>query len=131
MLNKFKVFLILICCFSLTGCAAVIIGAGAGAGAFAYIDGNLKRTYQARFDKTLQVCLGILKDLSLPILEKKSDGAETTIRTERADKTPMTIKIAIVSADWTNVSVRTGTFGLWKKDISKQFHEFIQERLTK
>ena len=131
MLNKFKVFLILICCFSLTGCAAVIIGAGAGAGAFAYIDGNLKKTYQARFDKTLQVCLGILNDLSLPILEKKSDGTETTIRTERADKTPMTIKIEIVSADWTKVSVRTGAFGLWKKDISKQFHEFIQERLTK
>ena len=129
MLKKYKLFLILTCYFGLTGCAAVIIGAGVGAGAYAYVDGNLKRTYQARFDRTLQVCLGILNDLNLPILEKTSDGAETTIRTKRADKTPMTIIIGIVGVDWTQVSIRTGTFGLWKKDISEQFHEFIQERL--
>ena len=131
MRKKFTVFLLLTCYCGLTGCAAVIIGAGVGAGAFAYVDGNLKRTYQAKFDQTLQVCLSILNDLNLPILEKVSDGEETTIRTKRADDTPMTIKIKIVSADWTEVSVRTGSFGLWKKDISEQFHEFIQERLKK
>ena len=131
MLKKNTLVLILACYFGLTGCVAVIIGAGAGAGAYAYVDGNLKRTYQARFDKTLQVCHSILNDLNLPVLEKTSDGAETTIRTKRADKTPMTIKIAIVSVDWTRVSVRTGTLGFWKKDISEQFHEFIQERLKK
>ena len=131
MLKKFKVLMILTCYFGLSGCAAVIIGAGAGAGAYAYVDGNLKKTYQAKFDKTLQVCLGILNDLNLPILEKSSDGAETTIHTKRADKTPMTLKIGIVSVEWTQVSIRTGTFGLWKKDISEQFHEFIQERLKK
>ena len=26
--------------------------------------------------------------------------------------------------------VRTGAVGLWKKEISKQFHEFIEERLA-
>jgi len=131
MLNKMTVFFILTCYIGLTGCAAIIIGAGVSAGAYAYVDGNLKRTYQAKFDKTLQVCLGILNDLNLPIHAKTSDGAETTIRTERADKTPMTIKIGIVSVDWTQVSVRTGTIGLWKKDISEQFQEFIKERLEK
>ena len=131
MQKKFKLFLILTCCFGLTGCVAVIIGASAGAGAYAYVDGNLKRAYQAKFDNTLQVCLGILNDLNLPILEKTSDGTETSIQTKRADKTPMTIKIGIISVDWTQVSVRTGTFGFWKKDISEQFHEFIQQRLKK
>jgi hypothetical protein len=41
----------------------------------------------------------------------------------------MTIKVAIVESDWTAVGVRTGTVGFWKKDISTQFHKFVEERL--
>ena len=113
----------------ITGCIALVVGAGAGAGAYAYLDGQLSRTYEANYETTYQACKSILRDLKQPILEEKSDGIQTTIKSERGDKTPMTIKIAIVDPNWTEVSVRTGIAGVWKKQISEQFHEFIAERI--
>lgn len=113
----------------LTGCVAVVVGAGAGAGAYAYIDGALKRSYAADYESTYQVCVGLLKDLNQPILSETTDGVQTTISTERADKAPMTIRITILEPGRSEVSVRTGTIGLWKKDISEQYHKFIEERL--
>ena len=114
----------------LTGCVAVVVGAGAGAGTFAYAEGALKRSYAADYEKTYQVCVGILKDLNQPILKETTDGVHTEISTERSDKTPMVIKITILEPGRSEVSVRTGTFGLWKKDISEQYHKFIEERLA-
>jgi hypothetical protein len=114
-----------------TGCVAVIVGAGAGVGTFTYIKGELNRSYETKFDKTLQVCIDILDDLNQPIIEKVTDGEKTTIRTKRKDGTDQTIGVSIISVDWTQVSVRTGVVGYWKKDISQQFHEFIAERLKK
>jgi hypothetical protein len=125
------VFLIMAGASILSGCVAVVVGAGAGAGAYAYVDGALKRSYPADYEETYQVCVGILKDLNQSIKAEATDGVQTTISTERADQTPMTIRIAIVEPGRTEVSVRTGTIGLWKKDISEQYHKFIEERLVK
>ena len=102
----------------LSGCVAVVVGAGAGAGAYAYVDGALKRSYPADYEKTYRVCVGILQDLNQPIKAETTDGVQTTISTERGDQTPMTIRIAIVEPGRTEVSVRTGTIGMCKKDIS-------------
>jgi hypothetical protein len=115
----------------LTGCAAVIVGAGVGAGTYTYIKGELIRSYQAEFDKTLKICLDILEDLNQPVIDKTTDGEKTTIKTQRKDGTDQTIDVSIIDADWTQVSVRTGVVGYWKKDISEQFHEFIAERLKR
>ncbi len=128
--RKIKAVLLLLSIWWLTGCVAVIIGAGVGAGTYTYIKGELKRSYQAKFDKTLQVCIDILDDLNQPIIDKTTDGEKTTIRSKRKDGTEQTIDIAIISIDWTEVSVRTGVVGYWKKDISQQFHEFIAERIN-
>ena len=126
-----KLMIILVCAayWVVTGCAAVIVGAGAGAGVFAYIDGELKRTYTAKYEKTYRVCVGILDDLSQPITEETTDGVTTTLQTKRSDGTPMIIKVTILERDWTEVGVRTGAVGFRKKDISKQFHKFVEERL--
>ncbi len=124
-------FLVMAGLFLLTGCVAVVVGAGAGAGTFAYAEGALKRSYEADYEKTYQVCIGLLKDLDQPILKETTDGVHTIIDTERSDKTPMTIKVTILEPGRTEVSVRTGTVGLWKKDISEQYHKFIEERLAK
>ena len=112
-----------------TGCIALVVGAGAGAGTFAYVDGQLSRTYQADYQTTYKACKSILADLKQPVLEEKTDGIQTTIRSQRFDETPMTITIRIIDPEWTEVTVRTGYIGVWKKEISKQFHEFIAERL--
>ena len=122
------VFLLLIT-WTLAGCAAVIIGAGVGAGTYTYIKGDLKRSYPVKFEKALKVCISILDDLDQPIVEKTTDGEKTTIKTKRKDGSPQTINVAIESTEWTQVSIRTGVVGYWKKDVSRQFHEFIAERL--
>ena len=131
MLKKRTVLPALLITWMMTGCVAVIVGAGVGAGTYTYVNGELKRSYQAKFDRTLQVCIDILKDLNQPILEKVTDGEKTTIKSERKDGTPQTIEVSILSLDWTQVSVRTGVIGYWNKAISQQFHEFIAERLKK
>ena len=77
----------------------------------------------------MQICIDILDDLNQPIIEKTTDGEKTTIRSKRKDGTEQTIRVSIISIDWTEVSVRTGVVGYWKKEISKQFHEFIAERI--
>lgn len=113
----------------INGCAAVIVGAGAGAGAYTYVKGDLKRSYEVKFDKALKVCIGILDDLNQPIIEKTSDGEKTILVTKRKDGSPQTIHVAIESIERTQVSVRTGEVGYWKREVSQQFHNFIAERL--
>jgi hypothetical protein len=129
--RKFTTALLLLSIWLLTGCVAVIVGAGVGAGTYTYIKGELIRSYQAKFDKTLQVCIDILADLDQPIIDKTTDGEKTTIGTKRKDGTEQTIDVSIINVDLTQVSVRTGIVGYWKKDISQQFHEFIAERLKR
>ena len=131
MFKKRFVLPVLLVTWLLTGCVAVIVGAGMGAGTYTYVNGELKRSYQAKFDRTLQVCIDILNGLNQPILDKVTDGEKTTITSERKDGTPQTIEVSIISKDWTQVSVRTGVLGYWKKDISEQFQEFVAERLKK
>ena len=131
MQRKLFLWIVVSIAFLTTGCIALVVGAGAGAGAFAYVDGELSRTYEAKYEKTHQICKSILQDMKQPILEEKTDGIQTTITSQRADETPMTVKVRIIDPDWTEVSVRTGFVGVWKKEISEQFHEFVAERLKR
>ena len=131
MTRKVAALFIISCFWLWVGCAAVIIGAGMGVGTYTYLKGDLKRDYNAKFDKTLTVCLSILTDLDQPVLEKTTDGEKTTIRTERKNGSPQTISVSISKVDWTEVSVRTGVFGYWNREVSEQFHEFIAERLKR
>ena len=129
MLKKLFVLMIIPYLFLTAGCVALVVGAGAGAGTFAYVEGQLSRTYQANYETTYAVCKGILRDMKQPILEETTDGIKTTLKSKRVDETPMVINIRIVDPDWTEVSVRTGYVGVWKKEISEQFHEFVAERI--
>ena len=128
---KFAFAFLLLSIWPLAGCVAVIVGAGVGVGTYSYVQGDLKRSYQASYDETLQICIDILNDLGQPINERSTDGETTTLRSKRKDGTDQTIDVSIIDADWTEVSVRTGVVGLWKKDISQQFHEFVAERLKR
>ncbi len=127
--RRISTALLLLSIWLLAGCAAVIVGAGVGAGTYTYIKGDLKRSYPVKFDKVLNVCISILEDLDQPIVEKTTDGEKTTIKTKRKDGSAQTINVAIESTEWTQVSVRTGLVGYWKRDVSEQFHKFIAERL--
>ena len=113
----------------LTGCAAVLVGAGAGAGTYAYIKGELIRTYQKGYETTLAACESVIDDLGMSVESKTTDGVQTTIKAIRKDEKPVTIKVKIAGPDWTQISVRTGFVGLWKKELSEQFHEYVARRL--
>ena len=129
--RKFAALLLMSCVWLLVSCAAVIIGTGVGVGTYTYLKGDLNRAYNAKFDETLNVCLSILADFNQPILEKTTDGETTTIRTKRKNGSPQTISVSISKVDWTDVTVRTGVFGYWNREVSQQFHEFIAERLKR
>ena len=129
--RKFAVALLLLAIWLPGGCVAVVVGTGVGVGTYTYVKGELKRSYQARYDETLQICIDVINDLGQPINERTTDGEKTTLRTKRKDGTDQTIDVSIIDAEWTEVSVRTGVFGYWKKDISQQFHEFVAERLKR
>ena len=113
----------------ISGCAAVLVGAGAGAGTYAYVKGELFRTYRAGYQPTLDACISVIADLGMAVQSKTTDGVQTTIAAERKDGTPMTVGVKIIDSDWTQVSVRTGVVGLWKKELSQQFHEYVARRL--
>lgn len=129
MVSKGATLTILIGFSLFLGCAAVVVGAGVGVGTYTYVKGELKRDYNAAYAKTLQACIDILHDLNQAVLERTTDGEETTLKTERKDGTAQTIIVAISNPDWTAVSVRTGVVGYWKKEVSLQFHDFIAKRL--
>jgi hypothetical protein len=129
MLKRLYLIIVMVYLGVSTGCIALVVGAGAGAGTFAYVNGQLSRTYRANYQTTYEACKGILEDMKQPVLEEKTDGTQTTISSQRFDKTPMTIIVRIIDPEWTEVSVRTGYVGVWKKEISEQFHEFVADRL--
>ncbi|MCU0591895.1 MAG: DUF3568 domain-containing protein [Desulfobacterales bacterium] len=130
MANKLLAGIAVACWGLISGCAALVVGAGAGTGAYTYLNGELVRSYPAAYTRTMDVCTQVLNDLNMPIWEQTSDGVRTTISTERKDGTPMTLKVTIVGLDVTEVSVRTGVVGYWNRDLSQQFHEFIARRLV-
>jgi len=129
--RKFLPWTLAVCWWCVSGCAALVVGAGAGGGAYTYINGELVRTYPARYTAAMAVCTQLLQDLGMPVKEQSSDGIQTTIATERKDGTPMTIKVKIIGLDVTEVSVRTGVVGYWNRDLSENFQEYIAERLKR
>ena len=109
------------------GCAALV--AGAGAGVYTYVSGELKRTYNAPFDKAVSDSLAALQELKITYLDKRSSGITTTIDAEKSDATPVTVIITMLRTNVTEVSVRTGVVGYWDKKVSELIHAHIAKRL--
>ncbi len=129
MFRKFLISLLL-SVFLLTGCCEFFVaGTGTGIGVYTYRSGELKRLYQATFDKTIQAGTATLKKLKITITEKTSDGIETTIKARRTDKTPVTVKVVMIAPRITEVSIRTGRVGIWDKKVSELIHASIAQRL--
>lgn len=129
MLKKLLISVLLFSSFAMAGCAAVVVGAGTGAGVYSYMNGQLKRTYQASFDKTNRVCITTLKSLKISVTKETSDGINKTIIGKQTDGTPITIKTSMIAPNITDVSVRSGVIGIWNKRISELIHASIANRL--
>lgn len=113
------------------GCAAIVVGAaGAGAGTLAYMNGELKRDYEANYDATVKACSEALNSLQIPVTEKTADALQTIFNAERPDGTPVTVKAVKRNEQVTEVFVRTGLVGVWDKNVSMQIHESIRGKMN-
>ena len=127
-----NVFLSLLCFFGLYGCALALIGIGAaGAGAFAYFNGKLTKTYESEYHDTVRASSATLEELKIPISETLADELKTEIKAKRPDDTPVAIEVVRIDREHTQVSVRTGSLGVWDKRVSEQIHSYINEVLNR
>ncbi len=117
---------------SFYGCAVAVLGVGAaGAGAAAYFNGKLTITYESEYHDTVRASSSTLADLKIPITETIADELKTEIRAIRTDGTPIAIDIIRMEQGLTQVSVRTGSVGIWDKRVSEQIHGYIYQNLNK
>ncbi|MEJ2098710.1 MAG: DUF3568 family protein [Desulfobacterales bacterium] len=131
---NFLVLLSLVSFFGLYGCAAAVIGMGAAAGtagAFSYFTGKLTKTYESEYHDTVRASSATLQKLKIPIVETIADELKTEIKARRPDDTPVAIDVVRIDQDHTQVSVRTGSFGLWDKRVSEQIQGYIDQNLNR
>lgn len=131
--NILKLILLLFLSGSLGfyGCAAAVLGVGAaGAGAAAYFNGKLTKTYESKYHDTVQASSATLEDLKIPITETIADELKTEIKAIRTDGTPVAIDVIRIEKELTQVSVRTGSLGIWDKRVSEQIHGYIYQNLN-
>ena len=130
-MKRYLLLLLLLPCLVMTyGCPAILAGATAGAGAYTYVKGDLKRTYQAPFDKTIEASLDALKSLRIKITEEPSgDAIKSIIRAERSDGTPIVMALTMTTINVTEVSIRSGRTGFFDKNVSELIHANIEKRL--
>lgn len=111
------------------GCGAIIAGAVVGAGVYTYYNGELTRTYPESYNKTVDICLDTMKELKIAIEEKESDEITTRIKAKQTDEKPITVKVIHVAPQLTEVSVRSGVFGVWDKKVSELIHATIAKKI--
>ena len=123
------ILILLGCQLFTTGCPLFVAGVGVGAGAYTYVKGELKRVYHAPMDRALQASTASLNSLKITTDKEESDGIQNIIHAKRTDGTPVTLKLVMLSPTMTEISVRTGYFGYWDRDVSELIHATIAKRL--
>ena len=113
------------------GCAVAVLGIGAAGAGAAYFNGKLTKTYESEYHDTVQASSSTLEDLKIPITETITDELKTEIKAKRTDGTPIAIEIIRIEQGLTQVSVRTGSLGIWDKRISEQIHGYINQNLNR
>ncbi len=111
------------------GCGPIIAGTAAGVGVYSYYQGELKRTYPEDYSKTVDVCLASLEDLKITVEKKEGDGIQTAIKARQTNENEVIVKVINIAPKLTEVSVRTGIFGAWDKQVSELIHATIAKKI--
>ena len=120
-------------CYLLIGlnaCGYVILGvvtAGVGVGTYFYIQGNLKRDYEAPVEKMWEATLQAVEELRLATESKRHDAFGGEIKGTMADGASFQIELRRLSNTWTEVGVRIGKFG--DRTKSEAIHDKIFSKL--
>ena len=130
MSNKLLQSIALLCCLliGLSACSRkwAVIGAAAaatGAGAYYYVKGDLKRTYDAPLDKTLDATVQALNELQMNVDSKQHDAFSGVIKGTLADGKSYTVNLKRLAENSTEVGIRIGTFG--DRERSEAIHSKI------
>ena len=129
--SKLSVWFLLLSFSTLIGCTAAMNTkeANPGVETYSYITGNLTRTYLSEYPDTVRAVRSTLQKLIIPITDTIADGLKTEFKARRADDTPVEIEIVLIDNAHTQVSVRTGTIGVWDHRVSSQIQGYIAEAL--
>jgi hypothetical protein len=113
----------------ITGCAAVVIGAGAGAGVYTYVKGELIYAYTAGFNHTQDATLQSLNYLKITVYEKTQENGEMLINAHQNNGSPVTVRIRTTNQDMTEVAVRCGRIGFWDRQTAELIHVTIRDTI--
>lgn len=99
-----------------SGCSRKMFIAGAaatgiGVGTYAYVKGNLQRTYEAPMDKVWNATMATMKEFNLTIKSQRKDAFNGVIDGEMADGRTFQINVVRQAANTTEVGIRVGVFG--------------------
>lgn len=124
-----RLIIVILISFLSAGCPAAILvtGAGLGAGAYAWVKGELKRTYPATYDAVWNASSDALQSLEMPVVSQQRDALKGTIMAKRADGSDVRVDVKYLTENTTQVSIRIGLFG--DRPDSARVHETIQARL--
>ncbi|MGD9096788.1 MAG: DUF3568 domain-containing protein [Desulfobacterales bacterium] len=106
------------------GCIAILLGGcsrrmfiagaaatGIGVGTYAYVKGDLKRTYEAPMDKVWKATLDTMEEFNLSIESQRKDAFNGVIDGKMADDRTFQINVVRKGTNTTEVGIRVGVFG--------------------
>ena len=125
------ILLTVICLSGIYGCTPAMNAKEADPGieSYSFLSGMLTRTYQSEYPDTVQATRKTLEKLKIPITDTVADGLKTEFKARRADDTPVAIEIVLINPELTQVSVSTGTMGIWDRRVSEQIQGYIAQAL--
>lgn len=130
---KVKLFVQILFCFLLMGCAAPVVffGAGAAAGVvgYKYYEGALAVIFQSPFMETWDATLMALNKMNIKLESSSHDLTSGKIKAKRGDNERVTISLKYKSAQETEVVIKVGTLG--DQNASMAIKEEIRKVLVK
>ena len=115
------------CAILLSGCPAVLVGAGA-VGTVAYLEGDLKSVEPHSLDQVYNATHKTLKELGMMVVKdtKEKDRAEIAARDVEDKKTTITLSSQYEGI--TNIAIRIDLFGDEKRSrrIYSKIHDYLQ-----
>ena len=126
------ILLTLVCFSGIYGCTGAMNAKDADPEieTYSYLTGMLTRTYRSEYHQAVQATRRTLEILKIPITDTVADGLKTDFKARRADDTPVGIEIILIDRNLTQVSVSTGTVGVWDRRVSEQIHGYIAGELA-
>lgn len=113
-------------CALVSGCAAVVVGAGAAAG-FVWATGSLKGSLDAPLPEVEDAATTAFEELRFVAVEAEPKGLKSKLRARMADGTRVTVRLEAEDFEHTTVAIRVGLVG--DRAISEQILKHLQRAL--